>query len=118
MLSATELAALQATANGALDKTIQVQSVTRISDSAGGFTETWATVATVQGNLAQPTGGMMANYDFVIGPLATWLVRVPVGTAVTRDNQVIVAGLTLRVQVILQPQSYQTAMRFLASEVQ
>jgi head-tail adaptor len=118
MISAPDLAAMQATANASMDTSIHVQAVTRTSDGAGGFTETWATVATVNGNLAQPTGQMMQNYDFLIGPLATWLVRVPVGTVISRDNQLVIGSLTLRVQVVLQPQSYQTSMRLLASEVQ
>lgn len=118
MISAADLAAMQATANASMDTSIAIQAVNRTSDGAGGFTESWATSSTVNGNLAQPTGQMMQNYDFLIGPLATWMVRLPVGTSVSRDNQLVIGSLTLRVQVVLQPQSYQTSMRLLASEVQ
>ena len=118
MIGANELAALQATANSALDLSIQVKRPAKTSDGQGGFTETFNNVGSpIKGNLAQPTGGQMQNYGYIIGPLATWMVRVPVGTNLQINDRLVVAGQTLRVQVLLQPQSYQTAERVLASEV-
>ena len=119
MIPAAELAALQATANSSMDQSIQVKRSTRTKTASGHFTEAWNNVGSpVLGNLAQPTGNQMQNYGYVIGSLDAWMVRLPVGTNVLENDRLVVGGQTLRVQVILQPQSYQTAMRLLASAVQ
>lgn len=119
MISLAELQALQAVATSALDVSITIQRATPTSDGAGGQSLTWNTVATVNGNLAQPSGQLMQNYDFLIGTTSTWMVRMPVGTNVKENDRLQVSGgQTLKVQVILQPQSYQTALRLLAAEVQ
>ena len=118
MISLAELQAMQATATSAMDESITIQRATPTSDGAGGSSLAWATVATVNGNLAQPSGQLMQNYDYLVGTTSTWMVRVPVGTNVKENDRLVTDGQTLRVQVILQPQSYQTAMRLLAAEVQ
>ncbi len=118
MISLAELQAMQATATSAMDESITIQRATPTSDGAGGSSLAWATVVTVSGNLAQPSGQLMQNYDYLVGATSTWMVRVPTGTNVKENDRLQVGGQTLRVQVILQPQSYQTAMRLLAAEVQ
>lgn len=118
MISAAQLAAFQAAADAALDKTLTVQRATLSDDGAGHKSQTWATVHTVSGNLAQPSGGLLENYGYLVGTTATWLVRVAAGTDILVGDRLLVGGQTLLVQVLLQPQSYQTAMRFLCAEVQ
>lgn len=118
MISAAELAAMQATVGSALDQTITVQRATRTSDGAGGFTVTYAPVAVVTGNLAQPTAGQLQNYDYLIGSLSAWQVRVPQFTNVQETDKLLVGGLTLLVQVLLRPHSYETAWMLLATEIQ
>lgn len=41
---------------GELDQRIQLQSVTKVRDGGGGFTETWATYATVWAKIRTMTG--------------------------------------------------------------
>jgi head-tail adaptor len=118
MISPAELAAMQATASSALDQTITVKRATLTSDGAGGSSESFATVHTVSGNLAQPSAGMLQNYDYLVGSVSSWLLRVAVGTDIRINDRLTVGSLTVRVQVLLQPQSYQTSMRFLCAEVQ
>lgn len=117
MISASELAQLQSDANSSFDQSFTIQRLLRTPDGTGHYSETWSTIATISGNLAQPTAGQMQNYGYRIGNLATWQVRVPVGTNVQENDQIVVGGQTLRVQVVLSPQSYATALRLLASEV-
>lgn len=119
MISPAELAAMQATATAAMDLTITISRAALARTALGGQSETFANVATVAGNLAQPTAGQLQNYDYLIGALSAWQVRVPAGTDVRPNDQLTVSGLAvpLRVQVILQPQSYQTATRLLATEI-
>jgi hypothetical protein len=71
----------------------------------------------VNGSLSQPTGTQLQNYDYLIGALAAWQVRVPVGTSVQATDQLHVGGQVLEVQIVLQPQTYQGAIRLLATEV-
>lgn len=118
MLSASDLAAMQAVASSALDTACTIQRKTRTPDGTGHYSETLTTIATVQCNLSQPTAGQMQNYGYKIGALATWQVRVPTGTNVEEDDLLTINGQTIVVQVVLQPQSYQTSMRLLASQVE
>ena len=118
MISATELAALQATANSAMDLSITIKRATRTTDGTGHYSDSWATVTTVNGNLAQPTGNQMQNYGYLVGPLDTWMVRVPYGTNLQVNDRLVIGSQTLRVQILLQPQSYQTAERVLGTAIQ
>jgi head-tail adaptor len=86
-------------------------------DGEGNVTRSYALTATVMGNLAQPTAGQLQNYGYAIADVAAWVARVPVGTDVRIGDRLIVGGQTLEVQIELQPQSYQTAMRVLCAEV-
>lgn len=109
---------MQSDVNTSLDQTLTIKRVLRTPDSTGHYSETLSTVATVSGNLAQPTAGQMENYGFRIGNLPTWQVRLPVGSNVQENDRIITSdGQTLVVQVVLTPQSYSTSTRLLASEV-
>lgn len=118
-LSATQLAAFQAAATAAMDLSgIVVQRATRTQNPWGGFSESWATLATVVGGWAKPSAGVMAQYAGLIGSLASWVVRLPSGTAVRNgDRLVMPSGETLLVQADLTESSYSTCVRVLASEV-
>lgn len=121
MISASELAALQAATAALFDLPCIIQRNTPMKDGHGSQTDNWATIATVSCNLAQPTAGLLQNYGFLIGSADSWLVRLPAGQDVKRDDQLIVgagaAQRTLRVAAVLTPQSYQSATRALASVV-
>jgi head-tail adaptor len=117
MISAAELAALQATSQSAGDLSIGVYRLTVGQDGEGNVTRSYALAATVNGNLAQPTAGQLQNYGYAIADVAAWMVRVPVGTDIRIGDRLLVGAQYLEVQVELQPQSYQTAMRVLCAEV-
>lgn len=118
MISPQEMAQIRAdVANVACDLSCTVQRKTVISDGMGGKSETWATVTTCKAAMKQPTVGMLQNYDFLIGDLATWLVQVPFGTGVQRLDHLIINGETLVVQVELTPRSYSVMDTYLATEI-
>jgi head-tail adaptor len=117
MIPAAELTAMQAAANSAMDQSITIQRDTQGQDATGHPVDNWATVTTVMGNLAQPSGTLMQNYDYLIGSQDTWMVRVPTGTNVLENDRLVIGAQTMRVQVLLAPQSYQTSMRLLASVI-
>lgn len=119
MISSAQLAAFQAAAKAAMDQAITIKRNTAgSSDGAGGTSESLTTVTSVVGNLAQPTAELMQNYDYLIGSVSAWLVRMPVSTNVKEADVLVVGSMKLRVQVLFQPQSYQTAMLLLCAEVQ
>lgn len=119
MISATELAAMQAVATAALDLIAgcQIQSATTADDGYGHAVKTWATVATVAAGMAKPSSQVMQQYAARIGALASWVVSLPYGTAVAADNQLLIAGQTLRVQADLTSASYPVVTQVLATEI-
>lgn len=116
-ITVSELTLIQSDANALLDKTCLIRRATLTADAYGTQSETWADVTTVDAGMAQPSAGLLANYAFLIGSLATWKVRLPYGTDVREKDQLVIDGQTLIVQVILSPQSYSVFANVLASEV-
>lgn len=116
-VGAGELAQLQADLNAAMDERIAIWRRATGQGQTGNTTATYALNATVNGTLAQPTGGMLQNYAYLIGDLSAWAVRLPVGTSVQATDHLVVGGQTLEVQIVLQPQSYQGVIRVLATEI-
>ena len=117
VIGAAELAAIQAAASAILDLPCTVERKVLTPDGQGGATEVWNPVWSGRVGMAQPTAGQLANYDYLIGDLATWRVKLPFNTDVRYQDHLIVTGETLVVQVILQPQSYSALLTVLASEV-
>lgn len=116
-VSAAELAAIRAeTAAAVLDLPCLIQRKTITRDSAGTATEIYATIATVNAGMTQPTAGQLQNYDYVIGSLASWQVQLPYGTDVKAQDHLVIGTDTLVVQVVLTPRSYSAVETVLASE--
>src|SRR5262249_51537770 len=99
------------------DQSVTIQRLSRTPDGTGHYSESWSTITTVQGLLAQPSAGLMQNYGYKIVTLATWQVYLPVGTNVQENDRIVTNGQTLLVEVLLEPQSYSLSIRLLASEV-
>jgi len=112
-----ELALIRSDADALLDKSCTIRRATLTADAYGTESESWADVATVSAGMAQPSAGLLANYAFLIGSLATWKVRLPYGTDVRAKDQLVIDGQTLIVQVLLTPQSLAAFATVLASEV-
>lgn len=118
MLPALELAQIRADAAVAtLDQTCVIQRKMIATDNMGGDSYTWATIATVQAGLSEPSAGQLQNYDFKIGSLAAWQVKLPYGTNIQHQDQLMIGGQILIVQVVLAPRSYAALLTVLASEV-
>jgi head-tail adaptor len=117
VLPVSELQILQNTVTASLDVSCQIQRRVNAPDSYGSQGETWQTLATVDVNVSQPTAGQMQNYDYLIGSLEAWQVRLPVGTDVQRNDHLLIADQVLEVQAVLAPKSYAISMRVLASEI-
>lgn len=116
-ISSSELADIQAAGTALLDKSCAIQRATIAADGYLGQSKTWATISTVNVGMSQPTAGQLANYDYLIGALASWQIRLPYGTDVKDQDHLIIDGQTLVVQVLLTPRSYAATAIVLASEV-
>lgn len=118
MLDALELAQIQAdAAQAACDQACTVQRFTRTPDAQGGGTPGWNTVATCNAGLSQPSAGQLQNYDYIVGSLATWQVKLPIGTNIQEQDRLVIAGQTLNVVKLLNPRSYPALITVLATEV-
>ena len=118
MLDARQLTAAQSVVNHALDVSLDQQRNTPSQGPTGNVIDSYAHVATLSANLAQPSAALLAHYESRVGDQATFLVRVPVGTDLRAGDRLITSdGQTLDVQVLLTPQSYQTAIQAICAEV-
>jgi hypothetical protein len=119
MLDAAELAQIQSDAAAVVcDKPCVIRAKTTTAGTSGEPIATFASpgVQAVCG-IQQPGSTHLANYDYVIGPLATWLVHFPIGTVVNEQDHLVIEGQTLEVQVILTPRSFPALLDVLASEI-
>ena len=118
MLSAAELAQIQKDAvAAACDQACAIRRKTTSKDAHGSENENWNTISTTVAGLAEPSGGQLANYEYIIGDLATWQCKLPVGTDVRAQDHLVIGAQTLVVQIVLAPRSYQALITVLASEV-
>lgn len=118
MLDASELAQIQADAvAAACDKTCQILRKTTTPDAYGTPVDTWVLSSTVLAGVSQPSAGLLQNYDYLIGDLAAYHIRMPVGTDVRHQDHLVISGQTLEVHVILDPQSYSVFENVIAAEI-
>jgi hypothetical protein len=116
-IPAGELTDMRTTVNGTFDLSCQIQRKAPSRTAEGDVVDNYSTLYTVACNLTQPPVAMMQIYSSVIGAFETWLVRFAWNQDVLRDDQLIIGGLALRVQIVLNPQSYSADTRVLAGKV-
>ncbi len=120
LIPTAELAAMAALAASSLDISgCQVQRIpSPLTQTAGGHASAdYATIATVNAGMAKPSAGVMAVYAGIIGTREAWVVSLPLGTSVQTNDQLLINGLTLRVEADLTQSSYSTLTQVLAATV-
>jgi hypothetical protein len=118
-VSASELASIRADVQeAACDMTCMIQRKAKSSDGMLSETESWSTIATTVAGMTEPSGSQLQNFEYKIGSLKAWQVKMPVSTDVREQDHLIIDGKTLIVQVDLTPRSYAALLTLLASEVQ
>ena len=102
MLGATQISGMRATAALALPDTATISRVARASDSAGGWTETWSTVA------SGVACRLMSTQKLGEGPAggtqqaaAEWVLTLPLGTDLRAADRIVVASRTFEVTTLL-----------------
>ena len=116
-LSAAELAGFRATQDENLPDTCTISRATLVADGMGGFTETWATVATVACRLG--VAGTRPNEvesSEQLRNVADFVFTFPRGTSVLNGDRIVMGIRTFDV-VKAQDHSWQTAMRAQVVEV-
>jgi len=125
-VSAAELASIQADAVAAVcDKTCQIwrdltASTIDIyggSSSSPADTSSYTLMHTTVAGMRQPTGGELANYDYLIADKAAWTVLLPVGTDVLHRDHLVIESQVLEVHVLLTPHSYPALDGVIAAEL-
>lgn len=119
MLSAAELASIQSDAvKATCDMTCKIYRISATTPGASGEpSSNWSLIVTTVAGMSEPTANQLANYDYLIGALAAWHVRLPIGTNVQHDDHLVIGTHTLVVQKILEPRSYAAMLSLLATEI-
>lgn len=116
MISADALSGMRATAELALPDTCQVQRATKASDGAGGFTEVWATVATVACRLS-PSGGAEKIIAEKLSQVNPVTITVPVGTSVQTGDRIVVRGRIFEFQALTDRGAWGIVRKLICVEI-
>ncbi len=118
MISASDLASIQAAAATLLDTACTVTRNTSTAATVYGARQSSiTTIYSGQCSMAKPTAGQMQAYANVVGNLVTWIIKLPYGTAVERGDTITIGTDVLTVQAVLNPHSLAALTLLLATEV-
>jgi hypothetical protein len=121
MLSSEELADLQTDMAALLDLTADIQRAQLAPDGFGQMTETWASIlpnGPIAAGMVTPQGGYLQQLAQQLVNQASWVVSFPSGASapdVQVRDRVLIQGLTLTVQHLLNPNSTSAYTQVLAS---
>lgn len=112
MLTAAELAAIQATQLLTLTEACTIQHRALTSDGAGGWTDSWTDTTTVC--RVAPVGADEAVLAGQQRIKADWKITLPAGTVVVDSDRLAVGGRAFEVVGVLGPETRETARVILA----
>jgi len=92
-----------------MTETVYIQRLTRVSDGAGGWTETWQTVATTKGRIATQSGGETKRGGAVTVNMSL-VVTLPHDTDLRQDDRLQIGGKQYEIDNIFE-RSGKTALR-------
>ena len=129
LLTADDLTGMRATANESLPDAAVIFSLTQDQDDddKSGFTEEWVPSdeddpPVVACRLAPLVGGVGgANTETVlaarIGGAVAWMVTLPVGTAVTETDRIVIGDRGFEVALVLGDRSWEVLRRVIVTEM-
>lgn len=115
MLTTAELTSMQTTQALTFTETCTISRRTLSSDSAGGYTDSWSTVATTSCRLSP----MSANEIIVAGQqkiVAGWKATLPVSTDVRGEDRIVVGSRSFEVTSVQKTKTRETAKVCLCQE--
>ena len=117
-ISAAELARIQSDwqAN-VFDQTLTVNRPTNTTGTWAQNVETATLIAAgVPCYVQAPQSSMLMKIITIVGMQRTWTIQVPPATDVQENDQILVAGRSLRVQHVDKERSYKFSLQFDAQE--
>ncbi len=117
MLTASELSAMRSTLDASLPDTATVQRKTLTSDGAGGYTESWSTVATVACRVS-PSGHSPEERVIAerLASMSIWMLTLPALTDVWPADRIVVGSRIFEV-VAAMVRSTEISRRVVCTEV-
>jgi head-tail adaptor len=118
MISANMITRLRVFNESAMPDTAVIQRKTLTSDDAGGYTEGWTTIATVDCRVA-PQGFTRDEEEIAdrITAAKLWVITVPAGTDVDHSDRILVGSRTFEPVARPGPRSYEVGRRITCVEV-
>jgi head-tail adaptor len=117
MLTDSDLAAMRQAQEAALPETATIKRATNTRTASGGTTQSWATAGTSACRLS--SRGVPREYleAGAARGVQYWMVTMPHGTNVTREDQLVIGARTLEVVGFASGGAWQTALRAVCVEV-
>lgn len=117
MFSATELASLRRLDEATMDRVVDIITRVRVSDDAGGSIYTETTQSNVScrrspnlaGNVETSFGGQLESG-------LQWLFSFPIGTVITRDDEIVDGTQLFAVMGVLGPRTFEMTRQVVATE--
>ena len=116
-MNSRELSEMRAEQEKQMPEVVYIQRLTRTPDGAGGWTETWQTVAMTKGRIAPSQRG--AGEEVRAGAVTAYgeyIVTLPHDTELRQDDRLQINGTQYEVGAILN-RSEKTALRVLVSKL-
>lgn len=114
MLTVADLAGMREVQERALPGSAVIERKTLAPDGMGGLTEQWTVIGTAPARLSSQNSRAVAesgaNGAQVLS-LTHWYVTMPVGTAVTAADRLVVGGQRYEVTEVNNGEHWQTAVR-------
>lgn len=118
MLTPDDLSSMRNELNRALPDTADIQRLTLTTDSAGGYTESWSSVASGVACRIAPSGN--APFERIIADrlasASTWTITLPALTDIRPDDRIVSGGLVYQV-VGVAGRSYEISRRVVCTRV-
>lgn len=88
-------------------KDVDIERATKVSDGAGGYTETWATIATVQGGIVALSGMERMSADRIEAQ-SKWRLLIPYQDGLFATDRVVIDGRAYDVTFVNDVQKRET----------
>ena len=109
MLTTSELTSLRAVQAQTMTETATIQRKTSVSDGAGGFSDTWATVGSAACRVAPGGAGTAQILAGRLNEKSGWRITLPQGTDVSEADRINVGSRSFEVLSVLGAWTMETA---------
>lgn len=100
MITSADLASMQTTQALTLTETATISRKTSVSDSMGGYTDTWATASTATARVAPANSRDMAILGGRIVEGTVLKITLPAGTNVTQSDRIVIGARSFEVLAV------------------